>query len=219
MRSGRRFAECARRVMRPARRRDAFSASDDVMRRLCCFRRRGRGRNHARAAFRVRIGRISHPSWATCGSAKPWLFRGRPDTPRRWFRSNLVGRRVVHACGARFERHVSASARTPQTNHSPGARSIDATVRFCNDKVEQIGRALTGRTCAVLVRIPSSGEPQNTHPKSGICSMAEHDPPEDQHSRSSMWRAVGYQAVRIALVTNCRWIPASTRPSNYHLRR
>ena len=76
-------------------------------------------------------------------SAKPWLFRGRPDTLRRWFGSNLVGRRVVDACGAPFGRHVSASTRTPQSvldileNPSLfGSRSIDATVRFCDDKVE-----------------------------------------------------------------------------------
>jgi hypothetical protein len=73
MRSGRRFAECACQATRPARRRGAFSGSDDVEPRLSGLRRCGRGRNRpgpARAAFRARIGVIFHRSWATCGSIR-----------------------------------------------------------------------------------------------------------------------------------------------------
>jgi hypothetical protein len=93
-------------------------------------------------------------------SAKPWLFRGRPDTLRRQFGSNLVGRRVIDACRAPFERHLSASTLTPQTvldiledPSLSGRRSIDATVRFCDDKVET-NRPRVDRTDVRAVLVP-----------------------------------------------------------------
>jgi hypothetical protein len=159
MRSGRRFAERACRVMRPARRRDAFSASDDVERRLCCLRRRGSGRNHpgpARAAFRARIG-VNLPPFVGnmrfdprnrgCSAADGTRFVGGSDRI-------LLVVRATHA-----ELHSSDMFRRVRgrrkvswiylkTYHSAGAARSTPKCAFVTTKSRQIGRALTGRTSA-----------------------------------------------------------------------
>jgi hypothetical protein len=160
MRSDRRFAECARRVMRPARRRDAISASDDVERRLCCLRRHDRGRNHpgpARAAFRARIG-MNLPPFVGNMRFDP-RNRGCSAADRTRFVAGSDRILLVVVWSTHAELHSSdifqrvrgrrkVSWIYLKTAHSPGAARSTPQCAFVTTKSRQIGRALTGRTCA-----------------------------------------------------------------------
>jgi hypothetical protein len=162
--------------------------------------------------------------------AKPWLFRGRPDTRRRWSGSNLVGRRVVRACGAPLERHVSASTRTPQSvldileNPSlSGSRSIDATVRFCDDKIEtNWPRVDRTDVRPVLARMPSSQFPAvdaglpNLAPSKvcgEACEVHFKDGRVVNQAVDGGGGLLGIKPHASPASPNCRWIPASLRRS------
>jgi hypothetical protein len=129
-------------------------------------------------------------------SAKPWLFRGRPDARRRWSGSTLVGRCVVRACGApssdmfrRVRGHRKEYWIYLKTHQSPGAAR--ATPQAPSRPSSFEGRVGGLRLHGVRIESAVGQRPERF---SGTAQERGAEPPPPQQGRQRETREVSHAA-------------------------